>query len=123
MHLPRFLAKIRKHLDDELPKSYQRNFTKGFDGFLCLHLGVNPQDFIEIVRTSKDDDEIDRRILERFPDDLRAHAWNRKVVQMGMSQMGREALMDTKLKMRLEDREDLVSFADMIDVDEGRIES
>lgn len=123
LHLPRFLAKIRKHLDDELPKSYQRNFTKGFDGFLCLHLGVNPQDFIEIVRTSKDDDEIDRRILERFPDDLRAHAWNRKIVQMGMSQMGREALMDAKLKMGLEDREDLVSFADMIDVDEGRIES
>ena len=123
LHLPRFIAKIRKHLAGELPKSYQRNFTKGFDGFLCLHLGVNPQDFIEIVRTSKDDDEIDRRILERFPDDLCAHAWNRKVVQMGMSQMGREALMDTKRKMGLEAREDLVSFADMIDVDEGRIES
>ena len=123
LHLPRFLAKIRKHLDDELPKSYQRNFTKGFDGFLCLHLGVDPQDLIEIVRTSRSDNEIDRRMLERFPDDLRIHVWNRKVVQMGMSKMGREALMDTKRKMGLEDREDLVSFADMIEVDEDRIES
>ncbi|MFZ9413007.1 MAG: DUF5069 domain-containing protein, partial [Opitutales bacterium] len=41
LHLPRFLAKIRKHLKGELPKSYQRNFCKGFDRFLCLHLGVD----------------------------------------------------------------------------------
>ena len=52
LHLPRFLAKIRKHLADELPRSYQRNFTKGFDGFLCLHLGVDPQDIINVVRDS-----------------------------------------------------------------------
>ncbi len=31
LHLPRFLGKIRKHLKGELPKSYQRNFCKGFD--------------------------------------------------------------------------------------------
>ena len=43
LHLPRFLAKIRKHLTGELPKSYQRNFCKGFDRFLCLHLGVEPE--------------------------------------------------------------------------------
>ena len=29
LHLPRFLAKARKHLKGELPKSYQRNFCKG----------------------------------------------------------------------------------------------
>jgi len=42
LHLPRFLAKARKHIRGELPKSYQRNFCKGFDRFLCLHLGVEP---------------------------------------------------------------------------------
>jgi hypothetical protein len=121
LHLPRFLAKIRKHLAGGLPKSYQRNFTKGFDGFLCLHLGVEPAAVIEIVRTSQDPAEVDRRLMELFPADLQVNVWNRKVVQMGMSEMGREKLKEVKEQMGVADRDDLVSFADMIDFDEGRI--
>lgn len=121
LHLPRFLAKIRKHLDGKLPKSYQRNFTKGFDGFLCLHLGVDPEEVIGIVRDNADVEEVNRQLIKLFPDDLRVHVWNRKLVQMGMSEMGRESLMDTKRKMGIEDRDELISFADMIEIDEGRI--
>lgn len=121
LHLPRFIAKIRKHLAGELPRSYQRNFTKGFDGFLCLHLGIDPQDVIEIVRTSGAEEELDRRLMELFPDELNAHVWNRKVAQMGMSDMGREKLCEVKEQMGLSGRDDLVSFADMIDIDEGKI--
>lgn len=121
LHLPRFLAKIRRHLGDGLPKSYQRNFTKGFDGFLCLHLGIEPEEVIEIVRSSRDDEEVDRRLLALFPEELNAPAWNRKVAQMGMSEMGREKLREVKAQMGVAEREDLVSFADMIDFDEGRI--
>ncbi|MCH8474711.1 MAG: DUF5069 domain-containing protein [Opitutales bacterium] len=121
LHLPRFLAKIRKHLDGALPKSYQRNFTKGFDGFLCLHLGIDPQEVITIVRESKSQKEIDEKLEELFPEDLKVHVWNRKVVQMGMSEMGRERLEEVKATMGAAERKDLVSFADMIDFDEGRI--
>lgn len=121
LHLPRFIAKIRKHLGGGLPKSYQRNFTRGFDGFLCLHLGIDPKEVIEIVRTSADDDEVDRRLMEIFPDDLKVHVWNRKVAQMGMSEMGREKLVEVKEEMGVGDRDDLISFADMIDYDEERI--
>ena len=67
LHLPRFLAKIRKHLAGELPKSYQRNFTKGFDGFLCLHLGVDPQEIIRAVRDSSNEEEVERRLAEMIP--------------------------------------------------------
>jgi hypothetical protein len=122
LHLPRFIAKIRKHLQGALPKSYQRNFTKGFDGFLCLHLGVDPQDVIEIVKHSESEGALDRNLKELFPKDLKVSIWNRKLVQMGMSPMGREALRDVKRKMNAEHRDDLISFADMIDFDEGRIE-
>src|SRR5690625_18663 len=104
LHLPRFIAKIRKHLGGGLPKSYQRNFTRGFDGFLCLHLGIDPKEVIEIVRTSADDDEVDRRLMEIFPEDLKVHVWNRKVAQMGMSEMGREKLVEVKEEMRSEER-------------------
>lgn len=121
LHLPRFIAKIRKHLAGGLPKSYQRNFTKGFDGFLCLHLGIDPQEVVEIVRTSSSDEELDERLKQLFPSDLKAHVWNRKVVQTGMSEMGREKLQEVKAQLGVADRDDLVSFADMIDYDEERI--
>lgn len=122
LHLPRFLAKIRKHLAGGLPKSYQRNFTKGFDGFLCLHLGVDPQEVVAIVRESGDEEEVDRRLAELFPADLRPHVWNRKLVQMGMSDVAREKLEEVKGDMGAAERADLLSFADVIELDEGRLD-
>lgn len=121
LHLPRFLAKIRKHLRGELPKSYQRNFGKGFDRFLCLHLGVDPEQVVACVREATDEADLDRRLLALFPADRRVHVWNRELVQKGMSEMGREALLEAKRKMGAEHRTDILSFADMIDFDEGRI--
>ncbi|MFP6887696.1 MAG: DUF5069 domain-containing protein [Opitutales bacterium] len=122
LHLPRFLAKIRKHLAGELPRSYQRNFTKGFDGFLCLHLGVDPQDVLAVVRDSSDEVDVERRLAELLPNDLRVHEWNRKLVQMGMSDMAKDKLQEVKADMDAGDREDLLSFADIIELDEGRLD-
>lgn len=122
LHLPRFIAKIRRHLRGELPASYQRNFCRGFDGFLCLHLGIEPEAVIEAVRSAGDDDHaLDQALLALFPADLRVAEWNRSLVQKGMSDMGREALQQAKERMGAGHRHDLLSFADMIDFDEGRI--
>ena len=55
-----------------------------------------------------------------FPEDLQTHKWNRKVAQMCMSTMGRAKLQEVKELMGLVGRDDLVSFADMIEADEGR---
>ena len=122
LHLPRFIAKIRKHLKGELPPSYQRNFTKGFDGFLCLHLGVEPEDIIECVRSTSTDKELSEKLGELLPENLSAHVWNRKVVQMGMSDMALEKLEEVKSDLGAENRVDLRSFADVIEFDEGRLE-
>lgn len=121
LHLPRFIAKIRKHLAGELPKTYQRNFTKGFDGFLCLHLGVDPAAVIEAVKESATEQELTQRLKALFPADLRVAKWNRELVQKGLSAMGKEALEAAKAKMGISHREDILTFADMIDFDEGRI--
>ncbi len=121
LHLPRFIGKIRKHLSGQLPKSYQRNFCKGFDRFLCLHLGVDPEQVIQCVKDATSEADLDARLLKLLPADLRVHVWNRELVQKGMSEMGREALNDAKRKMGALDRTDVLSFADMIDFDEGRI--
>ena len=121
LHLPRFIAKIRKHLAGELPKSYQRNFTKGFDGFLCLHLGVEPEDVIECVKNSNSCEKLNRNLAQLFPLDIKAHEWNRRVVQIGMSDMALEKLKEIKEGLGARDREDLRSFADVIDFDEQKI--
>ncbi len=122
LHLARFIAKIRKHLAGELPASYRRNFTRGFDGFLCLHLGVDPSDVIAAVDASENEADLDAKLRNLFPEDLRVHEWNRKLVQFGMSAMGREKLLEVKGVMGLKGRDDLISFTDMIEVDEGRLE-
>lgn len=121
LHLPRFIAKAKKAVQGELGKSYQRNYKKGFDRFLCLHIGIDPDDVETIVRESADDQEIDRRLAEIFPEELSIAKWNREVVQKGLSPMGREALDSAKKKMGIEDRVDLMTFADMIEFDEERI--
>ena len=121
LHLPRFIAKAKKAVKGELGESYQRNYKKGFDRFLCLHLGIDPDEVERIVRNAADDDEIDRQLKNLLPDDLRVAKWNREIVQKGMSEMGRQALEDAKRKMKIENRDDLISFADMIEFDEERI--
>ena len=121
LHLPRFIAKIKKHLLGQLPKSYQRNFTKGFDGFLCLHLSIEPTEIIECVKNAKSDDELNRNLKVLLPKNLRASTWNRKVVQMGMSDLAREKLNEVKKNLNADHREDLLSFADIIDFDEEKI--
>lgn len=122
LHLPRFLAKIRKHLEGKLPASYQRNFTKGFDGFLCLHLGVEPAEIIECVKECPSESQLDEKLSGLFPKDLKVHAWNRKVVQMGMSDMALDKLEEIKADLGAGQRQDLRSFADVIDFDEGKLE-
>ena len=122
LHMPRFLAKARKHLSGNLPKAYQRNFCKGFDGFLCMHLGIDPETILKAIENCEDEDPLYAHLKELFPSDVKAHVWNRELVQKGMSEMGRESLAATKKKMGIEHRTDLISFADMIDFDEDRIE-
>lgn len=121
LHLPRFLAKIAKHLKGDLPESYQRNFTKGFDGFLCLHLGLEPAEIIECVENANNDEQLEHLLKKIFPSDLKPHIWNRKVVQMGMTDMAKDKLIEVRRNLGGEARHDLISFADVIDYDEKKI--
>ena len=121
LHLPRFLAKIKKFVAGELPSSYQRNFTKGFDGFLCLHLGVEPESIINCVTKASNEQEINQNLKNLFPTELNCHVWNRKVVQMGTSDMAKDKLEEVKHNLGGGGRKDIVSFADAIDFDEGKI--
>lgn len=128
LYLPRFIAKcryVKKH--GALPASYAKNYKRGIDRFLSLHLGVDPAAVEKIVHecmdAGVDDAELDRRLRALFPADLKVAKWNRELVQKGMTPAGREFLKEALAAMGCADRaEEIKSVPDLIDFDEGRIE-
>ncbi|MFT3868187.1 MAG: DUF5069 domain-containing protein [Nibricoccus sp.] len=124
LYLPRFLAKCKYTKEHgALPKSYAKNYKRGIDRFLCLHLGIDPNAVEKIVHESADDVEIETKLRALFPADVRAAKWNRELVQKGMTPAGRDFLKEALTAMGCLDRVDqIISVPDLIDFDEGRIE-
>ena len=124
LYLPRFLAKccyVKAH--GALPKSYAKNYKRGLDRFLCMHLGIEPASVEKIVHESADDAEVETKLRALLPADVRAAHWNRELVQKGMTPAGREFLKEALTAMGCLDRvEQIISVPDLIDFDEGRIE-
>ncbi|WP_415909095.1 DUF5069 domain-containing protein [Oleiharenicola sp. Vm1] len=124
LHLPRFLAKakyVKQH--GALPASYAKNYKRGMDRFLCLHLGIDPAAVEQIVFESASDAEIDVRLQALLPADRRVAKWNREYVQKGMTPSGREFLKEALTNMGCADRvEQIISVVDLMEFDEGRIE-
>jgi len=123
LHLPRFIAKCHQHLAGELPKSYQKNFCRGFDRFLCLHLDIEPQQVLQAVEQAGTDVALlDRLLHEFFPSDLRVVEWNREVTQKGQTVAGREFLAESLTNMGTPEMIGKIdSVMAMMDFDEGRI--
>lgn len=124
LYLPRFLAKcayVKEH--GALPASYAKNYKRGLDRFLCMHLGIDPAAVEMIVHTSSSQEEIEAGLKALFPADVRAAKWNRELAQKGMTTAGREFLKEALTNMGCADRaEQIISVPDLIDFDEGRIE-
>ena len=124
LHLPRFLAKC-KHVKAHgaLPPSYAKNYKRGCDRFLSQHLGIDPAAVEKIVFESATDAEIEAKLQHMLPADVRAAAWNRRYVQMGMTEAGRNFIKEALTAMGCADRADEIkSVPDLMEFDEGRIE-
>jgi hypothetical protein len=124
LYFPRFLAKCRYVKEHgALPKSYAKNYKRGLDRFLCLHLGIDPAAVEKIVFESSTEAEVEEKLKTLLPADVRAAKWNRELVQKGMTPAGREFLKDALTAMGCVDRaEEIISVPDLIEFDEGRIE-
>jgi hypothetical protein len=124
LYLPRFIAKCRYVKEHgALPASYAKNYKRGLDRFLCLHLGVDPDAVERIVQESADDAEVDRRLGALFPADRRVARWNRELAQKGLTPAGQDFLREALTAMGCADRAgEIRTVPDLIDFDEGRIE-
>lgn len=124
LYLPRFLAKCRYVKEHgKLPPSYAKNYKRGLDRFISQHLGIEPASVEKIVFESNSDEEIETKLKALLPAEVRAIAWNRSVVQKGMTENGRSFMLESLTAMGCANRiDDIKSVIDMIDFDEGRIE-
>jgi len=124
LYLPRFIAKCRYVKEHgALPKSYAKNYKRGLDRFLCLHLGVAPDAVEAIVHSAADEASMERMLAELLPPDVNAVRWNRELAQKGLTPTGQEFLLEALTAMGCADRAaDIRTVPDLIDFDEGRIE-
>lgn len=123
MHLPRYVDKIRLHLAGRLPPDYQANFGKGFDGRWLEAAGLKHEDFVQVVAGTITDGEVADWVLKHVkkPDaDKAAH-------REGMFNYPKpgDTAMEERLRLRKEQsglshRDDIRTFVDYIDADEGR---
>lgn len=123
VYLPRFVDKIRLHLAGKLHSDYQDNFTKGFDAKWLVAAGIDANQFIDVVRNSSTDGEVCDWVRVNAAGTVESQS----VFREHTLQHGREddPALRARLKLRKEQaglahRDDIQTFADFIDADEGR---
>lgn len=124
VYLPRFVDKIRLHLAGKLPKDYQENFCKGFDGGWLKVAGLTAEQFIDVVKGTLIDGQVADWVSKNVKKSEAEKAAHRDHV-LNYGRGGDEALQ-ARLKLRKEQagmlhRDDIQTFVDFIDADEGRI--
>ncbi len=124
VHLPRFIDKIRLQLAGKLPPDYQANFTKGFDGRWLATAGVEAVPFIEMVKHTLTDGEVAdwvRQHVKRSDAEKRAFADSVLNYPDRDDDAGQQRLRQRKEQAGIAHRDDVRTFVDLIDADEGRI--
>jgi gluconokinase len=123
VHLPRFIDKIRLHLAGQLHSDYRDNFTKGFDGTWLKAAGVEADKMIEVVRQSITDGQVCdwvRQNVKKTPDEKAAY--NTFASTYGtQNEEVKARLAMRKKEGGFGNRDDVLTFFDLIDADEKRI--
>ena len=123
-YLPRYVDKIRLHLAGKLHSDYTENFGKGFDALWLKCSGANHEQMLQVVKNSLTDGEVCdwvRRNVKKSPAEKAAH-WQEMLSRPKKDDAGANA----RLKLRKqqcggENRDDVKTFVDVIDLDEKRI--
>lgn len=124
MHLPRYVDKIRLHLAGRLHPDYQENLGKGFDGRWLQAAGLTHEQMVEAVRHSLTDGEVCdwvRSHVHKTEADKTAHRDGMLDYPQAADQAMQARLQLRKQQSGLAHREDLRTFVDYIDADEGRL--
>ena len=124
MWIPRMLAKIRMNHRNELPEDYKPYLGTGFDGRCVRFLGIDYQKLVERTLAGGTDKEVLAWIFEngRKPSDDEILMWNDFMSKRGWrnSDGKPEGFQQYKEKYGQGHRDDILTYFDFYEVDEGR---
>ena len=124
MYFARMLDKIRLHARGELGEDYHTNLgaPRTADGVCTNFLRVRYDDLRDRVLAGGTDEEILEWCYENGrrlnAGDIRV--WNGFISKLGWNDFATLSLEEEKQKHGVEHRADIVTIADLIDLDEGR---
>jgi hypothetical protein len=121
-HFARMLDKIRVHAAGALPEDYQPNLGGGFDERCVDFLQVKYPALVERVKQGGTDEEIlEWAFSQGFkPSEEQIEVWNEFMRKRGLIDPGSERLQSRKAESGFPERDDIQTFFDYIDMDEGR---
>jgi hypothetical protein len=121
----RLIDKARLHAAGKLPEGYHVGFIPGnrtFDDRFCRFLHITYERFTESVLAGGTDEEVLERCLAqgRRPDAEEIEVWNTFMMKRGWRDSGTPSLLRSKADAGLAHRDDLITFFELMDVEEGR---
>ena len=122
VYFPRMLDKIRLHVAGQLPADYVPNLGEGFDKACVSHLGIDYAALVDRVKSGGSDEELFQWAREQGrPLTEQDHVvWNEFMRKRGWNDEASERLAQRKAEGGFGNRDDIQTFFDFIDLDEGR---
>ena len=122
VYFARMLDKIRLHAEEKLPKDYIPNLGIGFDERCTGFLWVEYPALVERVKAGGTDEEILEWcfVQGRKPSEDEIEVWNDFMRKRGWRDALSERLRQRLAEGGFEQRTDIQTFFDYIDLDEGR---
>jgi hypothetical protein len=122
--LPRMLAKVRLHAAGRLHADFVGNMGKGFDGRCVRFLGIGYDEMAARVLAGASDEEILAWAMEKGsgPTAEQIVVWSEFLIKRGWRDTDQPPgkLQDYKEASGLGARDDILTYFDFYEVDEGR---
>jgi hypothetical protein len=117
----RMLDKIKLHAQGKLPADYHNALGGGFDGRCCSFLGVKYEDVVVRVKLGGEDQDILEWCFTngRKPSTEEIEIWNDFLRKRGWRDDATKRLLERKQEHNMTGRDDVQTFFDFIDLDEG----
>lgn len=121
-YVGRMFDKIRLNAAGKLPQEYHANLAKGFDARALSFLDVDYPSLVERVKEGGSDEELLAWCFQRgrHPTDEQIEVWNDFMRKRGWNDDGAPVLLRRLKEIGREDRTDIQTSFDFIDLDEGR---
>ena len=125
IYFARMLDKIRLKAKGELPPGYFTGLEPdptAFDARCTRFLGVNYDELVDRTLKGGSDEEILERCFEhgRRPSEEEIEIWNAFILKRGWRDAGSEELAASRKEAGLGDRNDIQTWVDFHDAEEGR---